>query len=478
MNDYMTADEQLPATLDEASTHDRQHNWRLPTQIVVSSRSLLSVHPNRDNRQRRITAIRSPPNLYDDLIRIRGSNRDLLRQFNTFPRLLGRTTVQRRVRAMLVVPGSVTIKPTLQRTRADGHNGDSQPDSEGSEQPLDLAVERRLANLALDDGDSAMPEFRLERVHELTAMVGDDESKVPKRLDCGPNDTEHICRRRCCCVNLQLKQLARESIDQRGNVQSEPEDAQLHHVDLPNTIGRLRREQMIGFGALRRHDSRPDRTSLGPFFTEDTLDRRPADLHGGSDDMPSDRSRANFGLRAQPPQFMNRPADCVMQTIPHGTGEEVARTLGRTQLLQPAADGVGMQGKSPGRLGCGPRPKPHDLKDLKSMRRCIMRPLFRREPLALLAEDGQFPLEQPSVPRGRISGRRETNHGRGMRSQTRPREHVTLGDGYGDRVNQMEDRRIGPGRHDLSLPSGLDDHANRSIDAAAKMTLTESITGM
>ena len=384
----MAADEQLPATLDEASAHDRQHNWRLPTQIVVSSRSLLSIYPNGHDWQRRIVAIRSPPNLYDDLIRIRGSNGNRLLQFDTFPRFVGCATAKRCMGTMLVVPGFVIIKPTLQRTRADGHNGDSQPYSEGSEQPLDLAVERRLAHLTLDDGDSAMPEFRLERVHELTAVVGDDESRVPKRLNCGPNDTEHICRRRCCCVNLQSKQLARETVQQRDDGDSEPEDAQLHHVDLPNTIGRLWREQMIGFGALRRHHGRPDRTPLGPFFTEDTLDRRPADLHGGSDDMPSDRSRANFGLRAQSPQFMNRPADCVVDTVPHGTGEQVARLPSRSKLLQPVADRIRMQDESPGRLGCGPLAKPHDLKDLKSMRRCIMRPLFRREPLALLPKDG------------------------------------------------------------------------------------------
>ena len=100
------------------------------------------------------------------------------------------------------------------------------------------------------------------------------------------------------------------------------------------------------------------------------------------------------------------------------------------------------------------------------MRRCIMPSLFGREPLTFLAVDGQFPFEQACVTRGRISGRGKTNHGRRMRSQTRPREHVTLGDGYGDRVDQMEDRRIGPDGHDRALPGRLDDHVNRSIDAA------------
>ena len=42
--------------------------------------------------------------------------------------------------------------------------------------------------------------------------------------------------------------------------------------------------------------------------------------------------------------------------------------------------------------------------------------------------------------------------------------------GYGDRIDQMEDRRIGPDRHDLSLPSGRDDHPNLQRHTAAQMT--------
>ena len=200
---------------------------------------------------------------------------------------------------------------------------------------------------------------------------------------------------------------------------------------------------------------------------------------GDSARSPKLARERSLGISSEPPcksagprssvsSVKNRPGD-----VPSGrpwcrrTREQVARLPSCSKLLQPMADRIRMQDKSPGRLGCRPLPKPHDLKDLKTMRRCIMRSLFRRKPLALLAEDGQFPLEQPCIPRGRISGRGETNHRRRMRNQTRPREHVTLGDGYGDRVNQMEDRRNGPRRHDLSLSSGLDDHANRSLETDA-----------
>ena len=69
-----------------------------------------------------------------------------------------------------------------------------------------------------------------------------------------------------------------------------------------------------------------------------------------------------------------------------------------------------------------------------------MRPLLGWDPLAFLSEDGQFPLVHSAVPRGRVPSRGEAYDRRWMRNQTYPREHVTLGNGYGNRINQMEDR--------------------------------------
>ena len=56
-----------------------------------------------------------PMDVHNDLIRVRGSNRNWLWQVDTIPHLFGRATAQRRMWAMLVVPGSVTIQTTLQR---------------------------------------------------------------------------------------------------------------------------------------------------------------------------------------------------------------------------------------------------------------------------------------------------------------------------------------------------------------------------
>ena len=218
---------------------------------------------------------------------------------------------------------------------------------------------------------------------------------------------------------------------------------------------------------LRRHQGRLDRASFRLFFAENSLNRRSADLYRGSNDMPSDRACTNLRLRAQLPKFMNRPADGIVKTIPHGTGEQAAQRSSGSKLFQPVADRVWMQDESPGRLGRGPLPKPHDLQYLQSMCRCIMRSLFGREPLTLLAVDGQFPLEQCGVPGQGITSCGQAHNRRRVRDQTRPREHVTLGDGNGYRINQLQHRRVGPRRHDLSRPRGFDDHDNRSLESAA-----------
>ena len=125
-----------------------------PHQNAVSSRRLPSFHPNRDDRQRTIAAIGSPFNVHDDLVGIRSPNRNRLGKFDAFPYLLRCSPIQRRMWTMLGVPGSVTIKSTLQRRNTERQDGYAQPDAQRSEQAFHLAVERRLANLAFDHGDA------------------------------------------------------------------------------------------------------------------------------------------------------------------------------------------------------------------------------------------------------------------------------------------------------------------------------------
>ena len=102
----------------------------LPTQIVLNSCGLLSIHPDRHNGQPAITTIRFSVNLDDDIVWIRGSNRNRLGQLDSIPRFIGCATAERCVWPMPVVPGFVMIKPTLQCTGADRQECHPQPDSQ------------------------------------------------------------------------------------------------------------------------------------------------------------------------------------------------------------------------------------------------------------------------------------------------------------------------------------------------------------
>ena len=62
-----------------------------------------------------------------------------------------------------------------------------------------------------------------------------------------------------------------------------------------------------------------------------------------------------------------------------------------------------MQAESLGGFRCGPRTQLHDLKDLKSMRRCVMGPLLGWDPFTLLPKDGQLALKQRRIPNGGIT---------------------------------------------------------------------------
>ena len=84
-----------------------------------------------------------------------------------------------------------------------------------------------------------------------------------------------------------------------------------------------------------------------------------------------------------------------------------------------------------------------------------MRALLCRCPLSFLSERGQFPFEQAGVPDSSVTGRGKT-YRRRVRRQTCPCE-IALSNGDRDGIDELDDRRIHPGMHDLFLVSKLPD---------------------
>ena len=91
-----------------ACAQDRHRLGDWPHEDVLSSCHLLSDHPDRDHQQGWGTAIGSLLSVDGDPIRICGSNRRRLGQLDVGP-----TIVERGMRAVLVVSGSVMIQSTL-----------------------------------------------------------------------------------------------------------------------------------------------------------------------------------------------------------------------------------------------------------------------------------------------------------------------------------------------------------------------------
>ena len=134
----------------------------------------------------------------------------------------------------------------------------------------------------------------------------------------------------------------------------------------------------------------------------------------------------------------SRPTDRVVDAVPRRAGKEDTCCTVGLQMLHPATDRVGMQHESSGRLGRRPVPPSHDLENLQSIRRRIMRPLLGRDSFAFMAEHGQFPFEQCGIPGHGIPSYGQAYDRRRMRGQTCPCEHVVLSDGNGDGINELE----------------------------------------
>ena len=64
--------------------------------------------------------------------------------------------------------------------------------------------------------------------------------------------------------------------------------------------------------------------------------------------------------------------------------------------------------------------------------------MLGRDSFTLLAENGQFPLEQSGPPGESIPSCDHTQDGRGMRSQTRSCEDVSLSNGDRDGIDELQ----------------------------------------
>ncbi len=84
------------------------------------------------------------------------------------------------------------METALNRSLAQRQEGEPKPLSKRAEEPLNLTVEGRAADLAFDGSDAAWFDALVELFLELASMIGDEEAGLPDRSDRRTYEVDHV----------------------------------------------------------------------------------------------------------------------------------------------------------------------------------------------------------------------------------------------------------------------------------------------
>ena len=84
------------------------------------------------------------------------------------------------------------MEMALNRSLAQRQECKPEPLSNRAEEPLDLTVESRAADLTFDGGHASWSDAFFELLSELGAMIRDEESGLAERSDCRAYEVDHV----------------------------------------------------------------------------------------------------------------------------------------------------------------------------------------------------------------------------------------------------------------------------------------------
>lgn len=292
-----------------------------------------------NDRQVRIIEIMSACNLDLNIGSIAGANRSGLGQLQTrwetgvlgrecrgSPRFGRRKVPQGAVRTLRVVPIGEIVQPTLNAPRRKAEECETLPEFECPEKPLDFSVQKWCPYPRVHMADMLPVHRFFELLAELATVVGDDELRSAMSAGGATHQRGHIPCARRSGVHFQSQNLARKPIQNRRDITDTPEHTNLRHVAMPDTIGFLRRQQVMRLDADRFPNDGPwfSRRIFVFRFPQHSLDAGPADLNSSPQEVPGHGAGSEFRFRAEPSQFLRRPAYGVIHAIPDdGPGQQV-----------------------------------------------------------------------------------------------------------------------------------------------------------
>ncbi len=216
----------------------------------------------------------------------------------------------------MIVPMLESFEAFLNAAGAPGQQHDAEPKPEGPEESLDLGVDGRTTHTSLDVTDAERLDSVAERLAELAAVIRDEETWSAVLADGVADQPEHLPGVGRAGISLKGQELSGSAVDDGGDGETPPQQAQRGQIEVPDAVGAFGPEQVAAGGGGRRDQTAARSVSLGVRFAEDALDGRPADAESGADEMRRQRPRAEFGFGAEPAQFMDRPAHRIVEEQP------------------------------------------------------------------------------------------------------------------------------------------------------------------
>ena len=288
--------------------------------------------------------------------------------------------------------------------------------------------------------DSLPPHRFSELFSELRSIVSNDEFRSSMSGGGAAHQRDHIPCARRSGVHFQSQNLARKSVKYGRDEKGEPQNTNLRDVRMPNVIGLLRFQQVMRLdasGFFHRGSCFSRRLSRFQ-FPQHPLDAGPADLNSSEQQVPGHGAGSEFRFRAEPSQFLRRPAYGVIHAIPDDGPGQQARLAAALDGFNPCAERIFVDHEPLGGVFDIPVPQSHDLQNGQPLGGAVIGPLLWRHVLPPGTENFQFSTQQFRFRNFMIPLDHQSHNRRRGGSQSCPRQLHGLPQRTGHGVNQIQ----------------------------------------
>ncbi len=335
---------------------------------------------NLDNRQMCIAVEVARCDLDFDVGLVSGTDRDGFRQDFSGEHFLRSADAQGAMRMFFVVPSDERIQSALDASDIPAEQGESGPELKASKKSFDPAIQKWCPYPRANMTDALPSHCLAELLAELRSVIRDQKRGTSMPGGGIPHQCDHIPGARSSGINLQCQNLTRESVQNSGDEECEPQRTDLRDVAMPDMVGLLRLQQAMRDDADGFSHRRPGASgwAVGLGLAHYALHSRPADFDTRPHEVPGDGAGSEFLLWKHPAQFLRRPTDGIVNFVPDNRSGQERRLTLSLDRSNPGSQGIGMDNEIGGGLLDTPASQAHQLDNLQPLRGCEVSAPMRR----------------------------------------------------------------------------------------------------